>query len=135
MRRLVLAGWTVTAGALNAGDADATLAEALGIEYAPIPPFAPMDARAAVATADIAQQADAIVVCEVPFGHGTVDNLQVAVRAGKPLVVVGNIAGRDFAGGAAASYWAEALADGATRVDTPDEVEAALEGLAARDRC
>jgi len=131
MRRLVLAGWTVTAGALNAGDADATLSDALGIEYASIPPFAPMDASAAVSTAKLAALADAIVVCEVPFGHGNVDNLLVAVRAGKPLVVVGDVEGRDFAGGAAASYWSEALLGGAVRVDSADEVDRALTELLA----
>jgi len=129
VRRLVLKGWTVTAGALNTGDADATLAEALGLEFAAIPPFAPMDAAAAITCARLAEAADAIVVCEVPFGHGNVDNLLVSVRAGRPLVLVGEIEGRDFAGGAAASYWTEAVAGGARVVPTFDEVEAALDAL------
>jgi len=130
MRRLVLAGWTVTAGALNIGDADATLADALGLDYAPIPPFAPMDAEAAVRSARLADASDVIVVCEVPFGHGNIDNLLVAIRAGKPLVLVGDIEGRDFAGGAAASYWREALDNGALTARDLDGVERAL--LAAR---
>ena len=129
LRRLVLKGWVVTAGALNVGDADATLAEALGLEYAPIPPFAPMDAEAAVRCAKLADEADAIVVCEVPFGHGNIDNLLVGVRAGRPVVLVGDISHRDFAGGAAAAYWAEALAAGARVVATLDDVERALDDL------
>lgn len=129
MRRLVLAGWTVTAGALNVGDADATLADALGVDYPKIAPFAPMDARSAVHAAQLAAESDAIVVCEVPFGHGNVDNLLVAVRSDKPMVVVAPIDGRDFAGGAATSYWAEALDKGAVAVGTADEVDAALESL------
>jgi len=126
MRRLVREGWEVTAGALNAGDADATLATALGIEFAEIPPFAPMDAEAAIKVATLAEAADAIVVSQVPFGHGNVDNLLVAVRAGKPVVLVGPIEGRDFAGGAAASYWVEALTGGAVAVANVDETVAAL---------
>lgn len=126
MRRLVLAGWTVSAGALNAGDADAMLADALGVEYPRIPPFAPMDSASAIHAAQLADKASAIVVCEVPFGHGNVDNLLVAVRAGRPLVLVGDIAGRDFAGGAAQSYWTEALAAGARQVADTDEVLDAL---------
>jgi iron complex transport system ATP-binding protein len=122
MRRLVLAGWTVSAGALNAGDADATLADAVGIEYPRIPPFAPMDAASAIHAAQLADRAQAVVVCEVPFGHGNIDNLLVAVRAGKPLVLVGEITGRDFSGGAAQAYWTEALAAGAVRVDDLDSV-------------
>ena len=129
LRRLVLKGWVVTAGALNVGDADATLAEALGLEYAPIPPFAPMDAEAAVRCAQLADAAEAIVVCEVPFGHGNIDNLLVGVRAGRPVVLVGDISHRDFAGGAAAAYWAEALAAGARVVETLDDVEQALDDV------
>ena len=129
LRRLVLKGWVVTAGALNVGDADATLAEALGLEYAPIPPFAPMDAEAAVRCAKLADVAEAIVVCEVPFGHGNIDNLLVAVRAGRPAVLVGDISHRDFAGGAAAAYWAEALEAGARVVATLDDVERALDDV------
>ncbi len=133
MRRLVLGGWTVTGAALNQGDADATLAEALGIEYARIEPFAPMNAEAAVRVAKLAEEVDAIVVCEVPFGHGNVDNLLIAVRAGRPLVLVGDIEGRDYAGGAAASYWIEAVRDrGAVVVPSLDEVPAALEELLGR---
>ncbi len=134
MRRLVLAGWTVSSGALNTGDADAILADALGVEYACIPPFAPMDSESAVHAARLAAQADVVVVCEVPFGHGNVDNLLVAVRAEKPLVIVGDIAGRDFAGGAATAYWAEALANGAVTVESADEVERTLADLVDRTR-
>lgn len=129
MRRLVLQGWQVSSGALNVGDADQVIARALRVEYAEIPPFAPMDSGAAITAAKLAEAADAIVVCEVPFGAGNVDNLLVAVRAGKPVVLVGEIEGRDFAGGAAASYWAEALAHGAIRVDDTEGVERALAQL------
>ena len=134
MRRLVLEGWQVSSGALNVGDADQVIAEALRVEYAGIPPFAPMDADAGITVAKIAEKADVIVVCEVPFGRGNVDNLLVAVHADKPLVLIGDIAGRDFAGGAAASYWAEAVAGGAVVVPDADAVERglaqALEGRA-----
>ena len=129
LRRLVLKGWTVSAGALNAGDADATVAEALGLQFAQIPPFAPMDAAAAVRCAKLADSADVVVVCEVPFGHGNVDNLLVGVRAGKPIVLVGQIGERDFAGGAAASYWVEALDKGAVVVPVLDEVDEALDRI------
>lgn len=129
MRRLVLSGWTVTAGALNTGDADATVADALGIDYPPLPPFAPMDAQSAVQAAQLAAQADAIVVCEVPFGHGNIDNLLVAVRSGRSVILMGSIDGRDYAGGAAESYWAEAIDSGAVVVGSFDEVEHGLSSL------
>lgn len=132
LRRLVLGGWDVVGAALNSGDADAIIATALGVEFASIPPFAPMDAQAAVQVAKLAASVDAIVVCDVPFGHGNIDNLLVAVRAGKPLVLVGDIAERDFTGGAADSYWAEAIGAGALRVDDLEAAERALGEAIAR---
>ena len=126
MRRLCLAGWEVTAAALNPGDADAMLAEALGIEFVALPPFAPMDADALGEAAALAAAADVIVVCDVPFGHGNLGNLEAAVRAGRPLVLVGDIAGRDYTGGDAEALWADALAAGAIRVEAASEVDAAL---------
>jgi iron complex transport system ATP-binding protein len=131
MRRLVLAGWRVSAGALNAGDADATLADALGVEYPAIAPFAPMDAAAGVHAAQLAAQADVVVVCDVPFGRGNIDNLLVAVRAGKPIVLLGTIEGRDFVGGAAQSYWGEAVEHGAVVVADFEAAFQAVSALAA----
>ncbi|NTW28813.1 MAG: ABC transporter ATP-binding protein [Coriobacteriia bacterium] len=123
MRRLVLAGWHVSAGALNLGDADQLVATALGLEYAAIPPFAPMDAEAQEHVAQLSQEADVVVVAEIPFGNGNVGNLRAAVvaaRAGTPVVLVGAIAGRDFAGGEAETLWSEALALGAKAVANHD---------------
>ncbi len=129
MRRAVLDGWDVSAAALNAGDADATLASALGLEFVEIPPFAPMDDRAADAVSALAARADAIVVCVVPFGGGNVANLRAAVESGRPLVLVGSIEGRDYAGGEAERLWQQALAQGARQVASADAACAALEEL------
>lgn len=130
MRRLVLAGWEVTAAALNTGDADAVLADALDIDYAAIPPFAPMDSDAAIRVAQLAEATDAVVVCPVPFGHGNIDNLLIAVRCRKPTVLIGDIAGRDFTNGAAEAYWAEALDQGAVVVPDAEAAEQALLSIA-----
>jgi iron complex transport system ATP-binding protein len=131
MRRLVAAGWGVSAGALNAGDADQLVADALGIEYASLPPFAPMDDGARKHLRSYAESADAVVVCEVPFGHGNVGNLAAAVGSSTPLVLVGTIAGRDYTGGVAERLWAEALARGARVVADLDAAEHELSGLVA----
>ena len=135
LRRLVLGGWQVSAGALNAGDADQVLATALGIEYAAMPPFAPMDAAAESRVAGLAAATDAVLVCEVPFGHGNVGNLAAAAaaaRAGLPVVLVGDIAERDFTGGIAEGLWADALAAGALLVADADAAQLALAELVAR---
>jgi len=132
MRRLVLAGWEVSAGALNKGDADQILAEALGVDYALIPPFAPMDEAADRRVAELAERVAAIVVADVPFGHGNVDNLRIAVEHaenGTPLVLLGQVEGRDFTGGTAEALWQRAAQAGAIGPSDADAVLRALEQL------
>jgi iron complex transport system ATP-binding protein len=132
LRRLVLGGWRVSAGALNTGDADAAVATALGIDYPEIAPFAPMGEDSAAAAASLARRSDVVVVTDVPFGHGNVANLGAAVKAvesGVRGVFVGPIDGRDFTGGEAARLWQRALDAGATEVPGLDDAEGALDGL------
>jgi len=134
LRRLVLAGWKVSAGALNAGDADSVLAEALGLDYAAMPPFAPMDADAETRVEALVADADVVLVCEVPFGHGNVGNLTAAAdaaRSGKPVVLVGDIAGRDYTGGIAEGLWDAAVSAGAVLVADADSAERVLAELVA----
>lgn len=132
VRRLVLDGWTVSAGALNEGDADATLAEALGLPYAPLPAFAGMDADSARRVAGLAGDADVVVVCDVPFGNGNVDNLRVAVESGRPLILLGDITGRDYTGGDAEELWRRAVGDGAQVVSDAAEARAAADAIRRR---
>jgi iron complex transport system ATP-binding protein len=133
MRRLVLSGWLVTAGALNSGDADQLVAEALGVEFAELPPFAPMDDGAQERVRELAADVRAVVVTEVPFGHGNVGNLRVAADAashGVAVVLVGHIEGRDYTGGEAASLWKRALASGAVAAPDLEAAERAIAALA-----
>jgi cobalamin transport system ATP-binding protein len=133
LRRLVLGGWRVSAGALNTGDADQAVASALGVEFPEIAPFAPMDEESAAAAASLALSADAVIVTDVPFGHGNIANLRAAVEAaeaGVCGVFVGPIDGRDFTGGEATQLWHRAREAGATEVEDLDGVEAALDQLA-----
>ncbi|MGV8083391.1 MAG: ABC transporter ATP-binding protein [Coriobacteriia bacterium] len=131
VRRLVLGGWEVACGALNLGDADQVIAEALGLEYAEIPPFAPMDEDAERRVAELASAADAIIVTAIPFGHGNLGNLRAAVQAAKGgvrLVLIGDIGGRDYTGGEAEALWAEALRRGARVVPDQEAAERLLAG-------
>lgn len=97
LRRLCLAGWQVSCGALNQGDTDAQTAAALGIATALEKPFSPLSDGALAAASQLAQAADVIVVCEVLFGPGNVKNLDVARQAGKPILLnTRQMATRDF---------------------------------------
>ena len=130
LRRLVLAGWEVSAGALNTGDADETVATALRVEFPELAPFAPMDEAAASEAARLALAADAVVITDVPFGHGNLANLRAAVEAvesGVAGVFVGGIEGRDFTEGEAESLWRRALEAGAVEVPSLEACEASLD--------
>jgi len=97
LRRLCLAGWQVSCGTLNQGDTDAQTAVALGIATALEKPFSPLSDATIAAAGQLAQAADVIVVCEVPFGSGNVKNLDVARQAGKPVLVnTRQVEARDF---------------------------------------
>lgn len=123
MRQLMLAGYGVEAGALNQGDVDQSVAEAIGAGHVSLPPFGEVDAVASAAVASSFAAAACIVVCPTPFGRSNLPNLRVAVESGRPLVLLGEMsAGRDFTDGEASRLWTAALAAGAVRVDT--EVEA-----------
>jgi iron complex transport system ATP-binding protein len=134
MRRLALAGISVACGALNRGDVDQAVAEALGAEHIDLPAFGEMAAddeatvRAAYATCPC------VVIAPTPFGRANVGNLRAAVRSGRPLVLIGEMtAERDFSGGEATRLWADAVAGGAVRVRTDEEaLVAAVECI--RDR-
>lgn len=131
MRRLVIGGWTVTAGALNGGDADAEIARALGIHYIELPPFAPMDPTAEESVRHLAGEADVVLVCEVPFGHGNVGNLRAAVESHSPAVLLGRIEERDFTDGEAGRWWRRALESGATVVESGEDPLPVLERFGA----
>ncbi|MEI8314090.1 MAG: ABC transporter ATP-binding protein [Verrucomicrobiota bacterium] len=97
LRRLCLAGWQVSCGALNQGDTDAQTAGAFGIATALEKPFSPLSDGVLAAAGKLAQAADVIVVCEVPFGSGNLKNLDLARQAGKPVLVnTRQVAVRDF---------------------------------------
>ena len=127
MRRLSLAGWTVTCGALNEGDSDARAAAALGIEAALERPFSPLGEAALRRAAEMAAAADAVVVCEVPFGSGNVGNLDVAAdacRRRRPVFLcLRGADGRDFTPDRSATAALRALvAAGATAWMHPGEL-------------
>ena len=88
-----------------------------------------MDAAAEARVRELAAAAEAIVVVEVPFGHGNVGNLRAAVESSRPLVLIGDIVGRDFTGGQAAQLWVDAKAAGSTTVARLDDADRALAAL------
>jgi iron complex transport system ATP-binding protein len=135
MRRLALAGFGVFAGALNRGDVDDAVAEALGAGRVRLSAFRTIDAAAEADVLDAFRSCAAIVVCPTPFGGANLPNLRVALGAGRPLVLVGEMdEARDFTDGEARRLWDAALEAGAVRVATEEDALHAVERSSGMER-
>lgn len=128
MRRLALAGHPLFVGALNRGDIDHAVAEAVGASVVELPAFGEVDDAAEREVRAAYEACACVVVCETPFGTANLRNLEAAVMSGRPLVLVGTMdEKRDFARGAARELWARAVDAGAMRVESETEVPGAIE--------
>lgn len=127
---LLESGCYVTAGVINIGDTDQESAESLGIEYVEDAPFSPISEEAQSANLGFIQEADVVIVAEVPFGPGNIANLYAAAEAlalGKRVVVMGESAGfrgRDFTGGEALKTIEAMVRQGAIVLETVDGISA-----------
>lgn len=131
MRRLALTGHPLFSGALNRGDIDHAVAEAVGAGMIELPAFGEVDEAAALEVRAGYEDCACVVVCDTPFGTANLRNLEAAVLSGRPLVMLGAMDDeRDFARGGAHALWARALEEGALRVDSESEVYGAIERCA-----
>jgi iron complex transport system ATP-binding protein len=99
LRRLCLNEYTITCGVLNQGDSDADVAAALGVETALEKPFSPVGQEALTTAKKMVSQADAVIVCGVPFGPGNVVNLDLveqALTAKKKVFIMDGVSDRDY---------------------------------------
>ncbi|MEI6219190.1 MAG: ABC transporter ATP-binding protein, partial [bacterium] len=99
LRGLSLCNYTVTCGVLNQADSDADVALALGLEVSLEKPFSHIGQAALTEAQKMAEPADAVVVCGVPFGPGNSVNLQIARSAlarGKRVLIMAGVENRDF---------------------------------------
>lgn len=129
MEMLVAAGYRVTAGVLNAGDSDWRAARALGLPLVEAMPFAAISEDEHRRNLELVRAADAVVLAEIPFGHGNLPNLEAALAAvdlGLPLFVVGGRSDqRDYTGGRAGQLFQRVL-QGATVCSGPAAVARAI---------
>ncbi|MDY0341843.1 MAG: hypothetical protein RBS17_11630, partial [Coriobacteriia bacterium] len=135
MRRLALAGHPLFCGALNRGDIDHAVAGAVGAGMVELPAFGEVDEAAARKVRAGYERCMCVVVSKTPFGTANLRNLEAAVTSGRPLVVIGEMDDeRDFAHGAARELWAQAVGDGAMRVDSEADVPGALRRCGDEER-
>ncbi|MEB3329523.1 MAG: ABC transporter ATP-binding protein [Candidatus Sericytochromatia bacterium] len=123
---LYRAGWQLSVGVVNALDTDEVLAARLGAEVIAEAPFSPVGLEAAAALAERLDGVDLVVVAEVAWGSGNVENLRrLRARLDRPspprVLLLGgeDLPARDFTGGQARALWASLQAAGAEAV-TPE---------------
>ncbi len=106
MEMLSTRGYALSAGALNAGDADWEIARVLDAAVVEVPPFSPVTEADMRRNVEAMKGALAVILANVPFGPGNLRNLDAAAGAvsmGIPLIVVegSGVAARDYTGGQA----------------------------------
>lgn len=109
---LIRAGYSVTLGVVNEGDTDSEAARYLNIEAVVEKPFAPITVANLAANQDLIDRADGIIIADVPFGFGNLDNLKQVLAAKQRGKIVWalkgeNINKRDYTNGEAETYWTE----------------------------
>jgi iron complex transport system ATP-binding protein len=134
MKLLLEQGYSITTGVLNTLDTDYDAALTLGIPVVSGAPFSPITEEAHKANLDVIDEARAVVVSDVPFGHSNLKNLEVAKVAqekGKKIILVEEtpIQKRDFTNGKAQLLFEELRSKGATVVESFGDALAILETL------
>ncbi len=113
LQRLYFAGFEVSCGVINQGDSDWNTARRFGFDTVDIPPFAYLDEEALEENAGRIERAELVLVGDLPFGHGNVDNLlQLKEFPDKDIIMLNrrDIEVRDYTGGQAAEIWNELTA-------------------------
>jgi len=133
MRRLVLEGFEVSAGALSSDDTDGAVAGALGLPMRETAPFASMTAQDEAAARALAHIADVIVAVATPYGPENLGNLRaVADRAGKTVLVGAMTAEMDFSRGEASALWDGLVEAGAAVCPDPRDLVRCIEEVLDR---
>jgi iron complex transport system ATP-binding protein len=131
MRRLVIEGYTVTAGVLNEGDSDHLVARSLGLEVVEAPPFSPVSEAAHARNLELASAADCVVVSPVPIGQGNLKNLEAAAEAsssGVRTILFNSFENQDFCSGMATSVFRQLVEGGAELVNDMNGILEILQG-------
>jgi iron complex transport system ATP-binding protein len=128
MRRLVVAGFEVSAGALARGDTDERVATTLGAPFVPLAPYGEMGEGEEARVRDAVAAADVVVVAATPFGPANVGNLRAVASSSARVVLLGSV-GRDddFTRGEASALWDGLAARGSVACGDAKGISACVE--------
>ena len=127
MRALADAGVAFSAGPLNAGDSDYTLAQRLAASCIVEPPYAPVSPEGLAAARTRMREARAIILCPTPLGPGNIALIEAALavcQAGGKVVVLEPMATSEDD--------ADAVLSGASARDFSDRGTESIPSIAGR---
>jgi iron complex transport system ATP-binding protein len=128
MRRLAVAGFNVSAGALARGDTDERVATSLGAAFVPLAPYGEMDEAEEARVRSSVAKADVVVVAATPFGPANVGNLRAVASSSARVVLVGSIGpDDDFTRGEASALWDGLATRGSVVCREPKGISACVE--------
>jgi len=134
MHALLEKGYQVTAGVLNVIDTDHETLQHLGIPMVSEAPFSPISCETHKANLGLIDQANVVVLTNVPFGYGNLKNLEAAEFAleNKPVLLIEEtpIEQRDFTQGEAKKIYTRLKSNGAIVLHSPEEVLPIIEKMA-----
>ncbi len=130
-------GWQLRVGIINLLDTDEETARALNLEIVSEQPFSPITESAYQRAQMLIRHSHAVLLTDVPFGHGNLRNLELALeaqQAGIPVYALAPrpIEERDFTGGEAARLWHALQNAGAQIFHDQPSLLSALQALLER---
>jgi iron complex transport system ATP-binding protein len=106
IRQLYDGGFEVTAGVFAHGDSDLGCTDVFGVKALVCQPFSEIDDQAFTENIKLIEAADITILCDMPFGHQNVRNLEAAGHASRLVIIEdGRPENRDFTGGRALSLY------------------------------
>ncbi|HWQ61622.1 MAG TPA: ABC transporter ATP-binding protein [Negativicutes bacterium] len=128
MRSLHERGYRLTAGVLQAGDTDADVADAFGVEFVAGQAFSEITERQAEENRGKIACADLTVLGNLCYGKQNLDNLRAAFVAPRLVVIEDTpVDGRDFTGGEAAVFYRDLVRQRQVTVMTSTQFLAKIE--------
>jgi iron complex transport system ATP-binding protein len=102
------AGYPLSTGVLNIGDADWQAAKELGIEIVEAPPFIDVTEKEINKNRELIKKANLVILSDLPFGHGNLPNLEILLEFPEKKKILFsnlNIKKRDYIKGEAEAIW------------------------------
>lgn len=136
LRLLSLYKYPTVVGVLNIRDADQEEALSLGMDVIEERPFSPISEETHLRNIEAMNEAKAIILASIPFGHGNLKNIEAVeygINKGIPVIIIEEhpIDERDYTEGTASEYYERLKEKGAIVVSEPQKVLEVLDEISS----